>query len=226
MLADWFSVSVSAKLKLAAVFSFATRYNCFLCTSGMFFPSEQYYWTNKSRLVWPVDGTQCWFTVPGLTPGRCEFPANPSWRCWDISDHLKVTRDWRWHVSCSEQQQKINRSILGILFQPLCFVHINRAEFIVQTHCCKFQLDFITHDLLLLCGFCYFLALITFWKINLKAFFSSASFFFLPAGMPEALMEHWNQAQTVTPLPEQELQIGQRLSESSGSDRGEMEERR
>lgn len=115
--------------------------------------------------------------------------------------------------------------MLGILFQPLPFIpaRINPAEFIVQV-----QLDFVTRDLLLVCSRCYFLALITFWKMNLRAscFPSSASFFRLPAAMPEALMELWNQSQTVTPLPDLELQIGQRGSESSGSDRGEMEERR
>lgn len=37
-------------------------------------------------------------------------------------------------------------------------------------------------------------------------------------------MEQWNQAQTVTPLSDLELRVGQRGSESSGSDRGEMEE--
>lgn len=42
--------------------------------------------------------------------------------------------------------------------------------------------------------------------------------------MPEALMEQWNQALIVTPLPDQELQIGLRETESSESDRGEMEE--
>ncbi|XP_075897373.1 uncharacterized protein LOC142898346 [Nelusetta ayraudi] len=40
------------------------------------------------------------------------------------------------------------------------------------------------------------------------------------SAMPEALMEQWNQALIVTPLPDQELQIGLRGSESSESDRG------
>lgn len=120
--------------------------------------------------------------------------------------------------------------MLGILFQPRPFIPgcINQAEFIVQTRSCKFQLDFITHGLLLPCSRCYFLTQITFWKINLKAccFFLPLlpSFFLLPAAMPEALMEQWNQALIVTPLPDPELQIGQRGSESSESDRGEMEE--
>lgn len=37
----------------------------------------------------------CWGWPQGAGGGRRKFPANPSWRCWDISEHLKVTRDWR-----------------------------------------------------------------------------------------------------------------------------------
>lgn len=117
----------------------------------------------------------------------------------------------------------------GTLFRPHRLIPgcINQAEFIVQARSCEFHLGFVTHDLLLPCCCCYFLAQITFGKINLKAccFFPLLPFFFLlPAAMPEALMEQWNQAQTVTPLEDLELQIGQRGPESSGSDRGEMEE--